>query len=138
MSYGVAAALQAAIYQHLSGNGALTALVGTAIFDAAPPGRVAGTYVSLGPETVRDQSDKTGHGASHDIVISVVSDAAGFATAKAAAGAVSDALTDPALTLSRGHLVSLSFLRAEARRVRNADIRRIDLTFRARVDDDQP
>ena len=138
MSYGVSAALQAAVYERLSGDIVLAGLVGSAIYDAAPPGAVAGTYVSLGPEVVRDRSDKTGRGAAHDLAISVVSDAAGFATAKAAAGAVSDALTDAALTLARGHLVSLSFLRAEARRVRNADMRRIDLTFRARVDDDQP
>ena len=62
MSYGVSAALQAAIYQRLMGDTALTALVGTAIYDNAPSGAIVGTYVSLGPEDVRDRSDKTGSG----------------------------------------------------------------------------
>jgi len=125
MTYGVAAALQAAVYQHLQADAALTALVGGAIYDAVPPGLVAGTYVSLGPEEVREASDKTGHGALHEITVSVVTDAAGFSAAKAVATAVSDALVD-----------ALNFHRARARRVQDADMRRIDLVFRARVQDD--
>ena len=35
----VAAALQEAVYQRLSGDAALAALVGGAIYDALPPGR---------------------------------------------------------------------------------------------------
>ena len=132
MSYAVAGALQAAVYQHLRADGALTALVGAAVYDAVPPGPLAGTYVSLGPEDVADASDKTGAGAVHDFVISVITDAAGFATAKAAA--VSDALVGADLALSRGRLVGLWFLRAKARRVEKADARRIDLVFRARVE----
>ena len=49
--------------------------------------------------------------------------------------AVSDALVDASLILSRGKLVSLNFHRARARRVQDADMRRIDLRFRARVED---
>lgn len=135
MSYGVSMALQQAVYQHLRADATLAAVVGEAIYDAVPPGIVAGTYVSLGPEDVREASDKTGHGALHEIVVSVVTDAAGFSTAKAAATAVSDALVDAALPLGRGALVYLNFHRARARRVGNADIRRIDLRFRARVQD---
>jgi len=135
MSYGVSGALQAAVYQALAGDASLGALVGTAIYDAVPAGPVPGLYVSLGPEVVRNRSDKTGAGAAHDFVVSVVSDAAGFQVAKDAAGAVSDALVDAALLLSRGRLVSLNFLRARARRVGNDDVRRIDLTFRARIED---
>jgi len=48
---------------------------------------------------------------------------------------VSDALLDATLILSRGTLVSLNFYRARARRVQDADMRRIDLRFRARVED---
>lgn len=134
MSYGIAAALQAAVYQRLLADAALGALVGTAIYDAVPPGTVTGTYVSLGPEDVLDASDKTGDGAVHDFVISVITDEAGFATAKAVAAAVSDALVDADLVLSRGHLVALWFLRARARRVEKAETRRIDVIFRARVE----
>lgn len=135
MSYGVSMALQQAVYQRLRADAALAALVGDAVYDAVPPGIVSGTYVSLGPEDVREADDKTGHGALHEIVVSVVTDAAGFSTAKAAATAVSDALVDATLTLSRGALVYLNFHRARARRVQDADVRRIDLRFRARVQD---
>ena len=134
MSYGAAAALQAAIYQKLVADSGLDALVGGAIYDAAPPGAAIGTYVSLGPEVVSDASSKTGKGASHEFTISIVTDAAGFQTAKAIAGAVTDALDGADLNLSRGTLVGLWFLRARARRVEDADVRRIDLYFRARVE----
>lgn len=135
MSYGAAAALQAAVYQRLAADGALGALVAGAIYDSAPPGVMTGTYVSIGPEDVRDASDQTGRGAVHDFVVSVVTDQAGFQQAKAAAVAVSDALTGAPLALARGRLVGLWFLRARARRVGKADMRRIDLTFRARIED---
>ncbi|HHC29784.1 MAG TPA: DUF3168 domain-containing protein [Rhodobacterales bacterium] len=135
MTYGVAAALQQAVYDALMADPTLTGLVAGAIYDAVPPGIVAGTYVSLGPEDVREASDKTGHGAVHEISVSVVTDAAGFSSAKAVATAVSDVLVDAALPLARGDLVYLNFHRARARRVQDADIRRIDLKFRARVQD---
>lgn len=135
MSYGVSAALQEAVYQRLAGDSGVTAAVGTGVYDVVPAGPVPGTYVSLGSEDVRDRSDKTGLGAEHRFVVSVVTDAAGFQTAKTAAAAVSDALLGAALTLARGRVVSIEFLRARARRVRAGDVRRIDLTFRARVED---
>jgi len=133
MSYGIGAALQAAVYQQLAASVPLQALVAGAIYDAVPPGTATGTYVSLGPEDVRDASDKTGDGATHDFVVSVVTDEAGFALAKEVAAAISDALVDAELALSRGRLVALWFLRAQARRVEKGKTRRIDLTFRARV-----
>ena len=135
MSYGVSAALQAAIYQALVADGTLGALVGTAIYDAIPSGTVPSLYVALGPELAKDRSDKTGAGAEHEFTVSVLTDSSGFASAKGAAAAVSDVLVDADLTLSRGSLVSLNFYRAKAVRVGTADERRIDLTFRARVQD---
>jgi hypothetical protein len=134
MSYATAAALQAAIYQRLRASSALDALVGDAIYDAVPPGTVTGTYVSIGPEDVRDASDATGDGAEHDFAVSVLTDMAGFQAAKAVAAAVSDELVGATLVLARGHLVGLWFLRARARRVETGEMRRIDLTFRARVE----
>jgi len=134
MSYASAAALQAAVYQHLAGDAAVQALVGGAIYDAVPPGPLPPLYVSLGPEDARDRSDQTGRGAEHDFTVSVVSDAAGFQTAKAVTEALCDALIGAELVLGRGRLVDLWFLRARARRVGAADRRRIDLWFRARVD----
>jgi hypothetical protein len=136
MSYGVAGALQAAVYQRLTGWAALTALVGAAVYDALPAGPLPPVYVALGPEQVRDKSDQTGRGAEHEIAIAVVSETAGFAVAKAVAAAVSDALVDADLTLTRGQLVSLNFHRATAVRGGTGDSRTITLIFRARVADE--
>ena len=134
MSYGASAALQAAIFQHLSNDAALGAVVGTAIYDALPSGTVPPIYVTLGPEDVRDRSDASASGAWHRITVSVISEAAGFSTAKLAAGAVSGALNGADLSMSTGTLVALNFDRARARRESGGQLRRIDLTFRARVD----
>jgi hypothetical protein len=134
MSYAVSAALQAAVYQALQADPALEALVGEAIYDAVPPGTVTGTYVSLGPEDALDASDQTGSGATHDFVVSVITEEAGFQAAKEVAAAISDVLVDAPLVLSRGALVGLWFLKARARRVETGEARRIDLTFRARVE----
>ena len=129
-------ALQSAVFARLSADPDLTALVGTAIYDSLPAGVLPSLYVSLGPETVRDRSDQTGRGARHDIVISVLSDAGGFAAAKAAAAAVNEALLGAELVLTRGRVVTLGFERAKALRVEAGRMRRIDLTFRVRTDDD--
>ena len=136
MTYALAAALQTAVYDHLQNDPALTALVGDHVYDTVQRGDAPELYVALGPEQVRDQSDKTGNGALHEFVISVVSDLSGFAQAKTVAGAVSDALHDADFPLSRGHLVFLYFMRARAAYARRGEMRRIDLTFRARVADD--
>ncbi|MCA0961364.1 DUF3168 domain-containing protein [Salipiger bermudensis] len=133
MSYAMSAALQSAIYQRLAGDAALEALVGGHIYDAPPAGPLPGLYMTLGAETVRDASDADGHGAWHDLTLAVVSDAAGFQSAKEAAAA-SDALDDAPLALTRGRLVSLRFRRARARR-ESGGLRRIDMIFRARVED---
>ncbi|MFD3191056.1 DUF3168 domain-containing protein [Sedimentitalea sp. HM32M-2] len=136
MSYCMASALQAAVFQCLRTDPTVSGQVGNAIYDAAPVGNIPPLYVSLGPEAVRDKSDASGHGAVHRFVVSVVTDEAGFGKAKSLAAAISDALVDADLTLSRGRLVGLWFERANARRTGRAGrIRRIDLRFRARLED---
>jgi Ni,Fe-hydrogenase maturation factor len=127
MSYGAAAALQAAVYQRLTGY---PALAGVSIVDAIPAGASPGSFVLIGPEVVTDQSDKSGAGAEHRFDISVISDATGFLSAKIIAAAVLDAN----LALGSGTLVSLRFQRAVARRIDQGDVRRIDLSFRARIE----
>ncbi len=130
MSYGAAAALQAAVFQALTDA---PALAGVAIHDAVPPSP-AGTFVLLGPEEVRDASDKTGPGAEHVLTVSVISDGTGFLAAKTIAGAICDTLAGAVLALARGRLVNLTFQRATARRIDEGEVRRIDLTFRARIE----
>lgn len=134
MSYAVSAALQAAIYARLSADPVLTGLVGTAIYDAPPAGRMPPLWVSLGAEEAQDRSDVTASGAEHALMVSVVGEATGFAQAKEAAAAISDALHDATLPLARGRLVGMRFLRAKARQ--GGTGRRIDMTFRARTEDD--
>lgn len=135
MSYAASAALQAAVFDRLTGDAALSALVGGAIFDAPPPGPLPETYVALGPEEARARGDASGGGAWHRFTVSVVSAGPGFLAAKRAAAAVSDALVDSDLSLARGRLAGLHFLRARARLQGRGSHRRIDLTFRARIDD---
>ncbi len=136
MSYALASPLQAAIYQQLVSDVTLSGLVGGAVFDAPPAGTPPELYVTLGTEDVRDRSDASSGGAAHDLTVSVIGEAASFVEAKTAAAAVCDALIDAPLEMSRGRLVSLAFLRARARRVEAGTVRKIDLLFRARVEDD--
>lgn len=135
MSYALASVLQSAVFQALESDPALSPLVNGAIHDALPPGPLPDIYVALGPETVKDASARGTRGAWHDFVISVVTTQAGFSKAKSAAAAVNDALHEADLTLNRGRLVSLLFRKARAVRL-SSGARRIDLTFRARVEDD--
>lgn len=129
MSYGSAAALQAAVFQRL-----VAALPGVAVHDALPAGAGLGTFILLGPEEVVDASDITGPGEEHRFVVSILSDATGFLQAKETAVAVSDALVGAPLTLGRGRLVGLRFLKAQARRLDQGAARRIDLRFAARIE----
>lgn len=128
MTYAGAKALQEAVFAALSDG------VAVPVYDAIPSGAAPETYVLLGPEQVRDASDKTGAGAEHRFGVSVVSRAPGFGAAKAAAVGVSDCLTGARLALDRGVMVGLWFLRAEAKRLENGAVRRVDLSFRARLD----
>jgi hypothetical protein len=136
MSYAVSAALQRAIFAQLTNDLPLQALVAGAVYDALPTGVLPPLYVVLGSEDVRDESDKTGRGAEHRFTVSVVTESAGFSTAKEAAAAVCDALVDADLTLDRGTLVSLNFSKAKAARVGTGAMRQINMIFRVRVADD--
>ncbi|WP_163849678.1 DUF3168 domain-containing protein [Pseudooceanicola aestuarii] len=136
MSYALASGLQEAVFTRLSGDAAVAALTEGKIFDAPPTGHPPPTYVALGPERVRDRSDKGGAGAVHDFTVSVVTTAAGFRAAKEIAGALCDALSGPVPEMSRGYVVALNFRRARARRDEAGQLRRIDLEFRAFVQDD--
>lgn len=131
MSYQAAAALQTAVFGTLT---AAPALADISVVDAMPPGASPGTFVLIGPEVAVDQSDGSGPGAEHRLTVSVISDASGFMAAKTVAAAVSEALVTAAPVLAVGHLVSINFQRAVARRLDEGAVRRIDLTFRARVE----
>lgn len=135
MSYGVSAALQASIFTRLATDPGLTGLINGAVYDAVPPGTPPGTFVLLGPEEVVDKSDASGSGTEHQIRIVVVSAAAGFARAKQVAGAVSDALLGAPLLLDRGRVVGVWFQKASAVKPSGGGARRVELSFRVRVED---
>ena len=130
MTYALSAALPSAVYARLTDQ-----ITDTPVYDALPTGTLPALYITLGPEVVRDRSDQTGHGADHDFSVTIATETAGFAAAKLAAAQVSDALLDTVLTLTRGRIVSLNFLRATASRVDGSSVRQITLIFRARVED---
>ncbi|MBF9048249.1 DUF3168 domain-containing protein [Rhodobacterales bacterium LSUCC0031] len=132
MSYAMSAALQAAVFDALSSDPTVATLSGGAVHDALPSGPMAPLYLVLGPERVRDASDKTHDGAIHDFSVTVVSQGAGFGPAKTLAAAISDRLSDAELALSHGRLIALRFLRARA--FRRDGGREIELWFRAVVD----
>lgn len=138
MTYAIAAALQKAIFEALSADAALTSLVADAIYDAPLPldsvARPA-EYLTLGPERVRGLGAKDVDGAVHDFVVTVHSASDGFAASKAVAAAVCDVLLDASLTLERGHLAGLCFLKARADTATPPDKRLISLHFRAFVED---
>jgi len=135
MSFATSEALQKAVYAVITQDVALQTILGGAIYDGVPQGQKPDIYVSLGPETVRWRGDATASGAQHDFTISVISDGRGFSTLKQVAGLVSDALSGANVTLERGSLVYLRFLKAVAKRIRASGGRQIDLIFRARIDD---
>lgn len=136
MTYQAAGALQAVVWQALRADGELAGLVGDAVFDAMPVAPPSGPYVALGPEDVTDAGDMTARGARHDFVVSVLEggEAGGFAAVKSAAGAVVRVLDGAAPVLEGAHLAGIWLLRARARRVERGAARRVDLTFRARID----
>lgn len=138
MSYMSGPALQAAVYAHLIADAPLAALVGGAIYDAAPPGTPPGLHVLLGPEEVIDRSDVSGPGAEHRFSVTVVTDGEGFLDAKVVAARIGAILPHAPLALAEGRLVDLWFQQAQARRLEGGAVRRIELRFRARVEGAAP
>ncbi|MDD7971333.1 DUF3168 domain-containing protein [Roseinatronobacter alkalisoli] len=135
MSYAMAPALQAAIFQHLANDATLQAALQGAIYDAIPPATPPATYALIGTEDAIDRSDKTGAGAEHRLTIAVVTNATGFLAAKDIAARICDVLATPLPALARGRVVGLWFERAQARKLEGNQTRRIDLRFRARLED---
>ncbi len=137
MTYALAWPLQRAVYQRLTTDLSVSALVGTRVYDAPPPdaGPATTAYLTLGDETAKDWSTQTDHGAEHLTTITVHAPAEGFAEAKRIAAAVSDALLRDGLTLERGHVVCIGFRGAETKRAEDGRLRQITLRFRVLLED---
>lgn len=136
MSYAGSGALQAAIWEVLRADPDLGALVGDAVYDAMPSRPPSGVHVAIGAEDAVDAGDFSAAGARHDFVVSVLdgSESGGFADVKRAAAAVAAALEGVLPALEQGRVVAIWFLRSRARRGGRGGERRVDLTFRARID----
>ncbi|MGB7316462.1 MAG: DUF3168 domain-containing protein [Planktotalea sp.] len=133
MSAFLSDVLQAAIYDRLSTDASLAAIVAGHVYDAVPAGPMPDLYVLIGEEAVKDASDQSGAGAMHEVLISVLSTADSFLTLKQAAGAIYTALESAELPLSAGRVVGLWFRSSAAKRS-NSGQRKIDLKFRIRTE----
>jgi len=138
MSVALSGELQGAIYAALTADAALVALVGSEIYDAPLPSGGAlplGEHVTLGEEEVKPFDTITSSGGIHNFDVVVHSTANGFGAAKDVAAAVGAVLIGANLALVGGHLVSLRFLKAKAKRGVAPELRRIEMRFRAVVED---
>lgn len=138
MTYVLAEPLQRAVFDALSGDAALQGLIGSEIYDAPLPldnTTMPSEYVTIGGEVVSNRASMTEDGALHDFEVIVHSNASGFVSSKKIAGAICDVLLDAQLTLSRGQLIYLRFLKARADVGRSPAKRKISLKFRAFVED---
>nr|WP_298100737.1 DUF3168 domain-containing protein [uncultured Shinella sp.] len=124
-----ASALQKAIFVRLSGDVALTALIGgNAVTDRRPSAPTAPLVVIAGIDS-SDHSTATEPGEEHDVTLDIWSDAAGHRQAQTIAAAVRMALHDAALTLG-GHRLVFLFHR-ETRVERDDRFHRAKMQFRA-------
>ncbi len=109
-------ALQQAIFAALSGDSALTALLGGArVYDDVPE-RAAFPYVTFAPGLERDWSVGEAVGSEHVVTLHVWSRGAGRKEALAIIDAVRARLHDAALTLVGYRLVNLRHESSDVRR----------------------
>lgn len=138
MTYALAWPLQEAVFQLLSSDSALMALVG-GIYDAAPQqvsdAAPDGLYVTIGDEIAEDWSTASDIGVLHTVLISVHAPRRGFADAKQVAGQISDLMLGSDMTPSRGQIIQTRFIDARTARAENDALRRIDLRFRVTLED---
>ena len=124
---GASWALQQAVYAALTGDAALTALIGGRVFDAVPPSPVF-------PYLVLAEARETAAGsglAEHSLTLHVWSRGSGARESKQIAAAASAVLDGAALPLDRYLLVNLQFLSAEYTRQSDGQTWRGLLRFRA-------
>lgn len=124
-----ASALQKAIYERLSGDVALTALIGgNAVTDRRPSAPTSPLVVIAGIDS-SDHSTATEPGEEHSVMLDIWSDAAGHRQVQAIAAVVRAALHDAALALN-GHRLVLLFHR-ETRVERDDRFHRAKMQLRA-------
>jgi hypothetical protein len=109
-------ALQQAIYASLTGDDALTGLLGGArVYDDVPE-RAEFPYVTVAPMSERDWSTGTERGTEHAVILHVWSRGAGRKEALAIMAAVREVLHEAALGLTGYRLVNLRHESSDVRR----------------------
>ena len=131
-----ASALQKAIFARLSGDVALTALVGAeGIADRRLAAPASPLVVIAGIDSV-DHSTATEAGEEHAVVLEVWSGAAGHREAQGIAAAARAALHDAALALDGHHLVLLLHRETRLKRDGASKFHRAEMRFRAVTEPD--
>ena len=139
MTYALSWPLQQGLYALFCENTVCAQHFGHRIYDAPPPildgGGPEGVYLTFGDEEVDDWSTGLDGGAVHTVSITVNAPRRGFAEAKQAAAAVSDAVLGGTLALSRGRVVNARFVDAKTKRAENDSLRQIAMRFRITLED---
>jgi hypothetical protein len=126
-----ASALQKAIFERLSGDAALTALLGPDGVTDRLLARARLPLVAIRAIDSTDRSTGTDMDEEHAVVLEVWSDAAGHLETQAIAAAVKVALHDADLTLDGHHLVSLLHRTTRLSRDSKTRFHRAEMRFRA-------
>jgi hypothetical protein len=126
-----AAALRAAIYESLTANGALSAVLGGPKVYDEPPRSVTFPYVTLGEARVADFSTGTEPGEEHQLTLHAWSRQGGHREAHLISGALLQALDDAPLSLAGHTLVNLRYSTADVRREADGRTYHAVVRFRA-------
>lgn len=139
MTYALAWPLQQGLYNLFCESALCVGFFGQRIYDAPPPllgeSEPSGIYLTFGDEVVDDWSSGSDAGAVHVVSLTVNAPRRGFAEAKQAASAVSDAVLGGELSLSRGLVINARFVDAKTKRAENDALRQIILRFRITLED---
>ena len=100
--------LQTAIYSALSGDSNLTSTLGASVFDEVPD-QSSYPFVALGEETVVEYDTKDLDGASHTIIIHVLSQYKGAKETKQIMDRIHTLLHDSSLSVSGFNLIRMQF-----------------------------
>ncbi|MBC8048821.1 MAG: DUF3168 domain-containing protein [Chitinophagales bacterium] len=124
-------ALQSGIFQGLTGNAAVVALLGgQRVYDDAPQ-PVTFPFITINPTTARDWSTGTEPGLEHLITIHIWSRYAGRRQIYDVSDAIRDALDGAALILDGHRLINLRHQYSDLRRDDDGETYHAALRFRA-------
>ena len=139
MTYALSWPLQQALYTLFCENAVCLEHFGHRIYDAPPPlleeTSPDGVYLTFGDEEADDWSTGTDRGAVHTVSLTIHAPRRGFAEAKKAAAAVSDAIMGGGLNPVRGRVINARFVDAKTKRAENDALRQIVLRFRITLED---